>query len=146
MVNRLNELISIEYAAVIQYYQHSFLTQGLYREPLVEMMRKHAKESLSHVERLGEKVVALGGIPTVEPVMIRQSTDVMEMLKQELELERSCVDKYRHAIEEAKDNVPLRVMLEQMVEEEQRQVEELELILSMRQLALESKEVRLKQG
>src|SRR5687768_17712608 len=50
-----------------------------------------------HAGMLGDKIVALGGVPTVEPGEIRQSTELPEMLRQGLELERAAMDAYMAA-------------------------------------------------
>lgn len=153
MVEALNKGLALEYAAVIQYYQHSCLLQGLEREYLSGFFRQSAKQSLEQAERLGEKIVALGGVPTVEPGTIRQSTDAQEMLRQALELEREAQGAYHAALQllpmgkgEAADEAALRVMLEEFVEAEQRDIERLEMLLAAKKPAIMAKEVRLKQA
>ena len=73
----------MELAAVIQYSQHSYLVTGHEREIFKDWFRDQAEEAQEHAESLGDKIVALGGVPTVEPAMIRQSVNVDEMLKQD---------------------------------------------------------------
>jgi len=87
LVENLNKALSYELAGVIQYSQHSYLITGPDREVFKDFFREMAEEAQDHAEVLGDKVVALGGIPTVEPAMIRQSTELKEMLKQGLELD-----------------------------------------------------------
>ena len=94
LVENLNKALSLELSGVIQYTQHSFLVTGVEREVYKEFFRDQAEEAHDHVEMLGDKIVALGGIPTVEPAMIRQATALTEMLKQDLELEREAMAAY----------------------------------------------------
>jgi bacterioferritin len=77
--------------------QHSFLVTGVEREVYRSFFRDQSEESHDHAKTLGDKVVALGGVPTVEPGMIRQSTDLAEMLKQDLALEREAMEAYMAA-------------------------------------------------
>src|SRR5205085_11258769 len=97
LIDNLNQALSLELAGVIQYSQHSYLVTGTKREIYKEFFRDQAEEAQKHAETLGDKVVALGGVPTVEPAMIRQSTDLKEMLKQDLELEREAMTVYMAA-------------------------------------------------
>lgn len=153
MIEALNKSLSLEYAGVIQYYQHSFLIQGTEREYLAGFFRNSAKRPLeTHIKRLGEKIVALGGLPTVEPAMIRQASDIKEMLRQALELEREAQAAHHAALQllggksEAPEETALRVMLEEMVEAEQQDIENLEMLLASKRLSVTAKEVRLKQS
>ena len=72
----LNKALSLEYAAMLQYLQQSFLLQGPYREVHTDFFRKMRDESRSHAERLGKYIVLLNGVPTIEPASIKQSTDL----------------------------------------------------------------------
>ncbi|MGH7823669.1 MAG: ferritin-like domain-containing protein [Candidatus Binatia bacterium] len=148
----LNKSLSLEYASVIQYYQHSFLVQGTEREYLAGFFRGKSQGSLEHAERLGKKIVALGGLPTVEPGTIRQATDTKEMLRQALELERESQRAHDSALKllSGKDGdaeeTALRVMLEDLVEAEQYDIDNLEMLLSSKRPTVTAKEVRLKQA
>src|SRR4028118_698350 len=127
LVENLNKALSFELSAVIQYTQHSFLITGIEREIYKEFFRDQAEEAQGHVEMLGDKIVALGGIPTVEPAMIRQSTALTGMLKQALELERDAMRAYMEAWSSCDDkDLPTKFMLEEQIAEEQEHIEELE--------------------
>src|SRR5689334_23298366 len=122
MIDALNKSLSLEYAGVIQYSQHGFLLQGPEREYMEDYFRDKSKTTLdSHVERLGKKIVALGGLPTVEPATIRQAADLSEMLRQALALEREAQAAHHEALQLAQGNAPeeiaLRFMLEDLVED-----------------------------
>jgi bacterioferritin len=152
MIEALNKSLGLEHAAVIQYYQHSFLIQGTEREYLAGFFRSKGQSSLEHVERLGKKIVALGGLPTVEPGTIRQASDVQEMLRQALELERETQAAHHSALKlltdasKTAEETALRVMLEELVEAEQHDIDNLGMILSSKGLTVAAKEVRLKQS
>src|SRR5918996_2706063 len=147
MVEALNKSLALEHAGVIQYYQHSFLIQGTEREYLSGFFRSKGKSSLDHVERLGKKIAALGGLPTVEPGTIRQSSDVQEMLRQALELEQEAQAAHHSALKllagtsETAEGAALRLMLEEMIEAEQQDIDNLKMILSSKGLTVAAKEV-----
>lgn len=147
MIKALNKSLSLEYAGVIQYYQHSFLLQGPEREYMGDFFREKSKKTLeTHVKRLGEKIVALGGLPTVEPATIRQAADMKEMLRQALELEREAQAAHHNALKltegERPEEIALRFMLEALVEDEQRDIDALEMLLASKQPAITTKEVK----
>jgi bacterioferritin len=151
VIDALNKSLSLEYAAVIQYYQHGFLLQGPEREYMGDFFRDRSKNTLgTHVKRLGEKIVALGGLPTVEPATIRQAADLKEMLRQALDLEREAQSAHHSALRLAAGDEPeeiaLRFMLEELVEDEQRDIDTLEMLLASKQPAIGAKEIRLKKS
>jgi bacterioferritin len=143
-IDVLNKAVSLEYAATIQYLQHSMLIQGVNREVYSNLFKGMSEDSLNHAQKIGSYIVTLGGIPTVEPAPIRQSTDLNEMLQQDLELEQTALQCYKDALSICSDDVPLRVMLEMMIHEEYQHVMELEKALGKKALRVSSKEIKLK--
>jgi bacterioferritin len=146
LIDNLNRALSFELAAVIQYMQHSFLVTGTEREVYRSFFRDQSEESHDHAKTLGDKVVALGGVPTVEPGMIRQSTDLAEMLRQDLALEREAMGAYMAAWESCKDNErATRFMLEERIAREQIHIEELEKMTSERKANVTTEKITLRQ-
>ncbi|MBY0524649.1 MAG: ferritin-like domain-containing protein [Gemmataceae bacterium] len=132
LIDKLNEILRWEWTGVVQYTQHSFLVQDLWREVYAPMFAKGAEESLGHARKIGEKIVAMGGVPTVERSEVRQSTGLEEMLQYDLEFEREAVRLYGQAIELCPDSHPTRILLEDIILDEQEGVEHLEKLLRTR--------------
>jgi bacterioferritin len=88
-----------------------------------------AKESFGHAKLVGEKIVALGGVPTVERNAVKQTNDLMEMLNYALEFESRAVKVYNEALGLASGDRALEVFLENILEDEQDGVDELTRIL-----------------
>lgn len=133
LIENLNKALSYELAGVIQYSQHSYLVTGTDRQIFKDWFRDQAEEAQDHAEVLGDKIVALGGVPTVEPAMIRQSIETKEMLKQDLELEREAMAVYMAAWTSCDDNdLPQKFWLEGQISDEQMHIEELEKLTSER--------------
>ncbi len=146
LIENLNRALSLELAAVIQYMQHSFLVTGAEREVYRSYFRKQSEESHDHANTIGDKVVALGGVPTVEPGMIRQSTELAEMLKQDLALEREAMAAYLAAWESCKDeDRPTRFQLEERIYQEQLHIDELEKLTSERKANVTKEKITLRQ-
>ena len=146
LIDGLNRALGLELAGVIQYMQHSFLVAGPEREVFCEFFRDLSKESRKHAEVLGDKIVAHGGIPTVEPGDIRQSTDLPEMLRQDLELERAAMEAYVAAWKACTDaELGTRFLLEERISEEQRHIEEFEKLTNERRANITKERITLRQ-
>jgi len=145
VIDALNKAIALENAASLQYKQHALLVRGLWRRMFADFFSGESHSALDHAHRFGQKVVALGGVPTVEVgATIRQSLDVAEMLRQDLDLERQAMQAYLAAHALAEDDVALRTMLENQIEQEQRDIEELELYLEIVKTGAVAPEVSLR--
>ena len=105
VIDQFNVCLKMEYAAVVQYHQHSYLLRGLDRVQYLEFFEEAGEEALGHAKLLGSKIVSLGGVPTVERGEVRQSTDLVEMLQQDLELEQAALDAYHVALDLAQEHV-----------------------------------------
>lgn len=146
LIDNLNRALGLELAAVIQYMQHSFLVTGPEREIYRSFFREQSEEAHGHAKMLGDKVVALGGVPTVEPGMIRQSTALAEMLRQDLALEREALEAYMAAWESCKDSDrPTRFLLEERISQEQIHIDELEKLTSERKANVTKEKITLRQ-
>lgn len=132
VIAALNNAVSLEHAATLQYQQHALLVHGLWRKVFAEFFEQQSRTSLSHAQTFGQKIVALGGVPTVEiGTAVHQSTNLEEMLQQDLALEREAMQAYTEAHGLAEGDVALRSQLENHIESEQGDIEELEMYLSM---------------
>jgi len=146
LIDGLNRVLSLELAGVIQYMQHSFLVTGQEREVFRKFFRDLSEESQDHALVLGDKIVALGGVPTVEPGEIRQSTDLTEMLRQDLELERTAMEAYVAAWKACTDNeLGTRFLLEERISEEQRHIDEFEKLTNERRANVTKERITLRQ-
>jgi bacterioferritin len=145
VIEALNKAVALENAALLQYKQHALLVRGLWRRVFSDFFSAESHSALDHARKFGQKIVALGGVPTVEVgATVRQSLNVEEMLRQDLDLERQAMQVYLAAHRLAEHDVALRNMLEDQIEQEQRDIEELELYLNMVQTGAVAPEVNLR--
>src|SRR5258705_5208574 len=66
VIKKLNEALERELAEVVKYLHQSFWVQGASRKKMVGFFREQSLESMDHAVRLGETIVALGGVPVVK--------------------------------------------------------------------------------
>ena len=146
LIDNLNRALSLELAGVIQYLQHSFLVTGPEREVFRKFFRDMSEESQDHAALLGDKIVALGGVPTVEPGDIMQATELAEMLRQDLGLERSAMEAYVAAWKSCTDaELGTRFLLEERISQEQRHIEEFEKLTNERKASVTREKITLRQ-
>jgi bacterioferritin len=137
MIDKLNEILRWEYSGLVQYTQFSFIVQDTWREVFAEFFRENGEEALQHAHKVGDKIVALGGVPTVERAEVKQSADLNEMLEYSLEVESKQVQLYTEALALCGErDVALRVILEDLCMQEQEGVDHLEKVLKRRELAI----------
>ncbi len=124
IIDHLNEILKHEWTGVAQYAQAGFIVEGVWREVYAEKFLDDAKESFGHAQLVGDKIVALGGVPVATRNEIKQSRDLNEVLQFSLAFESKAVEMYSKAIDLAEGNKALVVFLEDILKEEQEGVDE----------------------
>lgn len=124
IIDHLNEILKHEWTGVAQYSQAGFIVEGVWREVYAEKFLDDAKESFGHAQRVGDKIVALGGVPVATRNEVKQSRNLQEVLQFSLEFEAKAVEMYSKAIDMAEGNKPLVIFLEDILTEEQEGVDE----------------------
>ncbi len=124
VIEQLNEILKHEWTGVAQYSQASFIIEGPWREVYAAKFEDDAKESFGHAKLIGDKIVALGGVPVAQRNEIKQSRDLVEVLQNSLEFESKAVEMYMKALELAENNRPLVIFLEEILLQEQEGVDE----------------------
>ena len=139
----LNRALSIEYSAVIQYCQQSALVAGMDRKIYEGFFNTSSEEARTHAKKVADWIVSLGGVPTIEAAHIHQSTDLEEMLRQDLETERQAVAAYTEAHASVKGDEPIKFMLEEQIMLEQDDVWEIEKFLRLQAVKVSKKTIDL---
>jgi bacterioferritin len=129
VINQLNECLKHEWTGVAQYSQAGFIVEGVWREVYAKTFMENAEESFGHAKLVGDKIVALGGVPAATRNEIKQTRDLMEILQNSLEFESKAVEMYTKALELAEGDRALVIFLENILEEEQEGVDEFSKLL-----------------
>ena len=124
LIDHLNEILKHEWTGVAQYSQAGFIIEGVWREVYADKFLGDAKESFGHARLIGDKIVALGGVPVATRNEIQQSRDLDEVFAFSLAFEAKAVEMYGKAIELAGDDKALVIFLEDILKEEQDGVDE----------------------
>lgn len=131
IIEQLNECLKHEWTGVAQYSQASFIVEGVWREVYAKTLMENAEESFGHAKLVGDKIVALGGVPAATRNEIKQTRDLQQILENSLAFEAKAVEMYGRALEmaEAINDRPLVIFLENILEEEQEGVDEFTKLL-----------------
>ena len=126
IIDHLNEILKHEWTGVAQYSQAGFIIEGIWREVYSGKFLGDAEESFGHAKLVGDKIVALGGVPSVTRNEVKQSRDLGEVLEFSLAFEGKAVEMYSKAIEMAEElgDRALVIFLEDILKEEQEGVDE----------------------
>ncbi len=131
IVEILNYHLEEEIRAILQYLQHAYMARGVDRLPIYEFMEKASIGEMKHVEILAKKVVAFGGVPSMRAKNIDSSPDIKDMLRADIALEEEAVRKYSEDVAklDAAGQIALKVIFENLVEDEQEHLDELRILL-----------------
>ncbi len=134
IIEALNKDRADELAAIIQYMKHHYEAEGLESPEIIDIFKSTAIDEMGHAEKLGERIVYLGGEPTKQPSPIKTGGDLKKMVKDDLDNENAAIKQYREHIKlcaELEDPVT-RLMLEQILSDEEGHADTWETILSIR--------------
>lgn len=101
LIANLNKDLEWEYAAAIQYVQHTSVITGAKYESISKELLIHAQEELQHAVIISDQISYLGGTPTVKVEKIHTSKNSLQMLKQDLAGERLAIKMYTQRIGQA---------------------------------------------
>lgn len=131
LIKHLNEDLSGELQAIIQYLTYSAKVTGPWRPQLVDFMQTEVQDELMHAQFLADKICALGGEPTTEPRPVPAADTAKEMLEEILAAELQAGKDYEERAKQADEygDKGLAVALEDMVRDETGHAEETQKLL-----------------
>ena len=134
VIARLDEIRRAEITASIQYMAHHSELEHLGVDKLAKQMRKEAVEEMKHAEALAERIFYLGGRPSHTPLKdAEDSTDVLEMIRQDIRLEEDAITRLNEAIAFCitEKDAGTRSLLEGILADEEHHLEELTQIIDI---------------
>lgn len=131
LVELLNEDISAELTAAMQYFYYGSTMTGLEFATVKKDFLAHVAEEIGHAIQLAHYVTYLGGEPTTEIGELKRAKDGREMLVDVLDMEEKTVARYTKRVDQAKaaKEYALEERLEDLLAEEQDHVMEMKDLL-----------------
>jgi bacterioferritin len=131
LIKVLNGLLQYEYKAMMQYLQNSYLVRGQRREAVKGWLQKMAQEEMMHASKIADKIVTLGGTPSLEIPGVKVASSVKDIIKLALETEMGAVAAYSKVLPliEKTGDLHLKLLAEEMIAESQGEAEEIRKML-----------------
>ncbi|OLD79260.1 MAG: hypothetical protein AUI33_02920 [Ignavibacteria bacterium 13_1_40CM_2_61_4] len=131
LIEALNRDLADELGAAILYLYQTSTATGWAGEELREFLSAEITGEMQHAIFLAEKIAALGGKPTTQPVQHKSPKEVKAMLKYDLQLEREAIQNYSERARQADEagETGLKIKLEGLIVDETEHAEQLERIL-----------------
>ena len=101
LIKALNEDLANEYGAIIQYITYAAKATGPYRPQLAQFFLAEVADESLHAQYLANKIVALGGEPTTEPISLPEVSTNKEMLEAILAAETRAIAGYTERAQQA---------------------------------------------
>ena len=94
----LNQSVSRELGAIIQYMWQHVLAKGMASPEIVELFKDTALEEMKHAHAFAERIDQLGGAPTVKMHNVMTGVSLVEMVESNRMIEQEAIDLYNEAI------------------------------------------------
>jgi bacterioferritin len=133
-VKVLDDALASEIVCVLRYKLHYFVAKGIHAGPVADEFLEHANQEQVHADRIAQRIVQLGGIPSLSPdgLLSRSHTEYVEtenlgqMIRENLIAERIAIDTYREmAAYFAPFDPTSRAMIEEILAEEEEHAQDL---------------------
>ena len=131
LIEKLNEDLASELAAVIMYVIYAARATGPYRPQLTQFFLAEVPDEQMHAQYLANKIVAMGGEPTTVPLPVPLPDGDRAMLEAILQAEKTATQNYTERAKQAEafGDKGLSVQLEDFIRDESNHVEETARIL-----------------
>jgi bacterioferritin len=131
LIEKLNQDLAGEFAAIIQYLTYAAKATGPYRPQLAQFFLAEVADEQLHAQFLANKIVALGGEPTTQPRVIAAARTNREMVEAILVAERKAIADYTERAKQAEEigDKGLVVQLEDIIRDESNHADETERLL-----------------
>lgn len=131
-LEKLNNDLSNEFSAIIQYITYAAKIKGPFRPELAKFFINEVADEQQHAQFLADKIVSLGGTPIATASPVADASSAKDMLKEVFKAESRAVSQYKERAKEAEELgfKALAIDLEDMIRDETKHREEVEKILS----------------
>ena len=122
VISILNEIMKYELAGVVRYTHSALMVVGPYRESLITYFNEQSSESLTHAQSAGDLLVSLGGHPSQDISIIKETNEhsITALLEESLEHERKAVSLYKELLSEVVDkSIYLEEYAKEMIKNEE---------------------------
>lgn len=130
-VGALNDDLRTEYQSIIQYITHIATVSGAEFMSVVDELKVHVGQELTHAQTLAEQISFLGGTPTIEVAPVEGPRESAAALAADLRLEENQLERYRERFGQAMELglADVAEALRPLLEQTQEHVRDLQSVL-----------------
>ncbi len=131
LVVSLNRMLSQEHACAIRYATHAAVVAGPYAEVVATRLKEIATDEVLHAEKLRGRILALGGVPTmdVRAEDLKPASTLEDILEVNIAEEEDAIRSYTAILDQLPlSNVILFQTIQEIIRDEQEHLEELEAL------------------
>jgi bacterioferritin len=127
----LNEDLGTEFQSIVQYTNHIATITGSEYLSIVDELKLHLSQELSHAQILAGQVSFLGGTPTTKMPAVVEESDGKLALEADLRLETNQLERYRERFAQANELklADVAEALRPLLEQTQEHVRDLQMAL-----------------
>lgn len=129
LIIALNSMLSQEHACAIRYATHAAVVTGPYADSLQARLKEISNDEMLHAEKLRERILALGGMPTLEVNRedLKSAQTLQQILSINIEEEKEAIRRYTEILNSIPPtNAILFQAIQSILSDEQEHLEELE--------------------
>ncbi|MBI2185392.1 MAG: ferritin [Thaumarchaeota archaeon] len=106
LLTDLNKAYADEWCALYQYWYDALITEGINAPIVAEHLKKQALDEMKHAEKIGNRILELGGTPVSRPDKLvhasgcgyidppKDKTDLKQIIQDTLKAERCAIEAY----------------------------------------------------
>ena len=102
-IDALNEDLQTEYQSIVQYTNHAATITGAEFLGVIDELKVHVTQELSHARILAEQISFLGGTPATTIAPVSPAAGARDALRADLALESDQLERYRQRFAQAND-------------------------------------------
>ena len=131
LIQGLNHAFNREVSTFLRYMQQVALLKGVEWDPLRKIYLEEVQDEMGHAQYLANKIVMLGGRPSLEPDLSPPPDDPRKMLKNDIDEEHVDVRSYKKLAALADDEglIELKLRMEDQAADEARHAEQMQRLL-----------------
>jgi len=134
IIKILNIDLGLEIGATIQYMHHHWTAEGMESPAIIDLFEAIGKDEMKHMDKIGERINYLGGVPTTKPAPIKIGGTLKKMVQDDLDGENTAIKIYKDHIRICAEigDPTTRLMLEEILSDEERHADIWETTLAKR--------------
>ena len=131
LIEKLNHALNREVSTLLRYLVQGAMIKGAQWDSVRALYKQEAVDEMGHAQYLADKIVMLGGTPSLEPDLTAPPKEIPEMLRHDIEEEQIDAKGYTElaTLADSLGIVDLKLRMEEQAGDEASHAEEMKRLL-----------------